>query len=188
MGEWTFPVGTWRHYKPTRSQEYRADGHHGVDIMFKRDGKDDVAYQPGTPNGSRMFFMPDGVPVYAARSGTLWSAGRNAKGGWVTIDHGKPYVSFYLHLDELFVPATSAGANRMPIAAGQQIGTVGYSELDGERLKHLHFEIWEGGASESHVDPWPYISGAPLAGFNLRTAAMLGALAAAAYAFTRWII
>ncbi|MCX5744591.1 MAG: hypothetical protein NT062_19040, partial [Proteobacteria bacterium] len=46
---------------------------------------------------------------------------------------------------------------------GQPIGVIGASPLDGEHLKHLHFELWLGGPND-RVDPsvvmrgWPVVA------------------------------
>lgn len=163
MVDWGFPVGKWRSYPPTVSQSYRAADHHGVDIMFRRDGKDDVLYAVGTPSGSKNYFMPDEVGVYAAADATLWSAGLADTGHFVVLDHGpSPYATLYLHMSSLDVPTTKAGEGKIQISRGQRLGTIGYSPRDAQKLKHLHFEIWNGGAAESHVDPWPLIKDAPL--------------------------
>ena len=130
--------------------------------MYKRNGKDDAVYKAGTPNGSRNYFMPDDVGVYAARDGVLWSAGVADTGHFVVLDHGKPWATLYLHMSSLDVPQAKAGSNKIAISKGQRLGTVGYSPRDGEKLMHLHFEIWNGGSAESHVDPWPYIKDAEL--------------------------
>jgi murein DD-endopeptidase MepM/ murein hydrolase activator NlpD len=175
---WGFPVEEWRGYKPTRSQEYRATNHHGVDIMFRRDGRADVAYPPGTAGGSKMFFMPEGVGVHAAADGVVWSAGKASTGYFVVIDHAKPYATLYLHLATLDIPAKAAGPGGPAIKRGDRLGTVGASPVDPEGLRHLHFEIWQGGGSSSHVDPWPFISGAPLPSGGWKIAAFIAGLLA----------
>jgi hypothetical protein len=155
---WTFPLPAWGGYRPTRSQEYRPADHHGVDVMYPRQaGGNDSVYASGTPNGSRNFFMPDNVPVYCPKDGTIWSTGISKHGPWCVIDCGKPIALYMVHFDQLLISGQSRGT---PVNAGQMIGTVGFSPADPERLKHLHIEVWRGGAAESHVDPWPYLKGA----------------------------
>ncbi|MDQ3301485.1 MAG: peptidoglycan DD-metalloendopeptidase family protein [Myxococcota bacterium] len=125
--------------------------HGGVDIMFRRLPAD--TYKPGTPNGSKLHVMPDGIAVLAASDGVVWSAMQTPRGHAVVIDHGPLKVAtFYAHLDKLLVIPTARAASKQRVRAGQAIGTVGFSPLDGEKLKHLHFELWLGGPSDN-VDP-----------------------------------
>jgi murein DD-endopeptidase MepM/ murein hydrolase activator NlpD len=157
---WHWPVPAWGDYAATRSQEYKPATHHGVDIMYPRSplaNASDKVFRPGTPNGSKNYFMPDGVPVMCPRAGTVWSTGVSQHGPWIVIDCGKPIALYMVHFDSLLLAGAARGT---PVAAGQMIGTVGFSPADGERLKHLHIEIWRNGASTAHVDPWPYLKGA----------------------------
>jgi len=146
-----------------------ADGsrmpHGGVDIMFRRASRDDLAdeFPPGTPNGSRLFYMPDGVLALAASRAFVWSAGWTPKGYAVVLDHDvrqlgarQPWATFYAHLSRLFVDETSRGRGGQLVEAGQPLGVVGYSPLDSQRLMHLHFELWRGGAA-ARVDPAPHM-------------------------------
>lgn len=159
-----FPVGQWRGYLPTRSQEYRAPDHHGCDIMFpRRNGGEDLVYPAGSVNGSKNFFMPDKQLCYAVKDGYIWSSGSGPTGLIVVIDHGKPFATCYIHMDSLLIPSgISNGQGHVQVRAGQPIGTIGYSPRDAAKLKHLHFECWYKGGAESHIDPWPLIEHAPL--------------------------
>ena len=75
---------------------------------------------------------------------------RPERGGAVVIDHGpQPYATFYQHLAEIF-DWVKKGA---PVNAGQPIGIAGYSQLDSAQIRHLHFELWVGGAGDHAVDP-----------------------------------
>jgi hypothetical protein len=163
-----FPMGKWQGYKPTRSQEYRAPDHHGCDVMYRRaggSGAPDLAFPPGGTDGSKNHFCPPGQKIYAIADGILWNSGRGGTGLYVTIDHGAPWASFYVHLESLTIPSgISRGAGRIQIRAGQELGTVGYSPRDAAKLRHLHFELWYKGGSTNHVDPWPVIGNAPLVG------------------------
>lgn len=159
------PVVAYNGVRPTRSQEYRKADHHGCDIMFQRDGERDSNFPAGTPNGSRMFFMPDDQWAVAAAPGAIWSTGVGPTGIYVVIDHGAPYATFYVHFDALdpAIPmGIQRGAGKLQVARGQRLGRIGFSPRDGAKLKHLHIEVWKGGASESHVDPWPFLVGAPV--------------------------
>jgi hypothetical protein len=133
--------------------------HKGVDVMFKRHPGDPFA--PGTPNGSKggSFVMPDGVHVLAAGNGLVWSAMQSPRGFAIIIDHDVPGIAtFYLHLEKLFVKTTSNGESKEYVEIGQPIGTVGFSPLDAERLRHLHFEIWRGGHTKA-IDPALHMPG-----------------------------
>lgn len=154
-GDWVWPVAAWNGRAPVISDGYgsrRPDGrqHEGVDIMYRRASSD--SFPAGTPNGSKGFVMPDSMPVLAARDGVVWSALETPRGFAVVIDHGKPFATFYAHLERLFVQPTARAQSKERVRAGQPIGIVGYSPLDAERIKHLHFEVWEGGP-QAKIDP-----------------------------------
>lgn len=88
-----------------------------------------------------------GTPIYAAKGGTVLSAGwRNGYGNTVMILHDGGLVSLYAHQSRI---ATSAGAS---VDGGELIGYVG--STGWSTGPHLHFEIRVGG---SPVDPRPYL-------------------------------
>jgi hypothetical protein len=154
-GDWIWPVPAWNGRPPVISDGYgstrpRGVKHGGVDIMYRRTPTD--PFPVGTPNGSQGFVMPDGVPVIAARDGVVWSAMKTPRGFAVVIDHGKPFATFYTHLERLLVQPTANAASKERVRAGQPIGIVGFDPLDPQRLKHLHFELWEGGP-HAKIDP-----------------------------------
>lgn len=171
-----FPVPAWRDYLPTRSQEYRAPDHHGVDIMYRRKpGGPDTMWPSGITrmNGaaksygsaSGRWFMPDAIAACAVADGTIWECTRSPRGIQIVIDHGKPFASYYQHLSSVQFPlGITKGAQSIKVKAGQPLGIVGYdpSGLDRQYLMHLHFEIWYRGNGTAHVDPWPLIERAPL--------------------------
>ncbi len=171
---WVNPVVSWHGYQPLVSDHYAQAAssahreHHGVDVMFKRIGDPlEASYAPGTPNGSRHYFMPDGVVVVAADDGVVWTCKESPGGLSIVLSHGKPWATYYQHLSKVFVPFTSSGRGGVKVKRGQAIGIVGGSPLDGEKLKHLHFEMWFEGGQEAHVDPqahgfksWPVLTSA----------------------------
>ncbi|MFT3693840.1 MAG: peptidoglycan DD-metalloendopeptidase family protein [Kofleriaceae bacterium] len=121
--------------------------------MFKRIPSD--PFKAGTSNGTKGFVMPDDIAVVAAADGQIWSAMKTTRGNAVVIEHGpRKVATFYAHLDRLLVAPTSRGESKQRVRAGDIIGTVGFSRLDGEKLKHLHFEIWLGNPSDA-IDPEP---------------------------------
>jgi hypothetical protein len=169
-----FPMHEWRGYLPTRTQEYRAADHHGVDLMYRRKvgGPDSMwpiglTRMNGTPksygDAKGKFFVPDMVCACAVRDGTIWSCMRTDRGIAITLDHGRPFASFYTHLSSVRFPLGSA-ARGIKVKAGDPLGLVGYdpSGRDRQYLMHLHFEIWYKGNGTAHVDPWPLIERAPL--------------------------
>ncbi|MFN0246126.1 MAG: peptidoglycan DD-metalloendopeptidase family protein [Kofleriaceae bacterium] len=155
-GQWVWPVAAWKGRSPVVSDGFHSPRpgvarHGGVDIMFKRLPAD--SFKAGTPNASKAFVMPDGHPVLAASDGVVWSAMPTTRGYAVVIDHGpRKLATFYTHLDKMLVAPTARGATKQRVRAGEPIGTVGFSPLDGEKLKHLHFELWLGGPGKS-ADP-----------------------------------
>jgi len=179
---WVCPVVSWHGYQPKVSDGYSAvktaahREHHGVDVMFRRNGDPlEAAYPPGTPNGSKHYMMPNGVVVVAAQDGLVWSCKSSPGGLSIVLDHGKLWAgaTYYQHMSKVFVPFTTSGRGGVRVKRGQAIGIVGGSPLDGEKLMHLHFEMWQNGANgvaggaDAHVDPeshgfssWPVLSSA----------------------------
>src|SRR5262245_50071982 len=156
-GRWVWPVPKWQGRAPVISSGWgspRPGGpHRGGDIMFKRVPRD--PYPVGSPNGSKLFVMPDNLAAVAASDGVVWSAGWGPGGFNVVIDHGpRKVATYYQHLSELFVTPTSRAKSGQRVYAGQPLGIIGASPRDGEKLKHLHFGIWLGGPKDA-VDPAP---------------------------------
>lgn len=155
-GRWVWPVPRWNGRRPIISDGFDSKRpglprHGGVDLMFARTPAD--TFKPGTPNASRHYVMPDGLVAVAASDGAVWSAGPTPRGYAVVIDHSPTKAAtFYAHLEKLLVKPTEHGKSRERVRAGQPIGTIGFSPLDAEHLKHLHFELWLGGPND-RVDP-----------------------------------
>ena len=158
-GRWVvaeFPL--WNGRAPTISDGFgsqRGNGqkHMGVDVMFARDPSDTL--KAGTPNGTAHFVMPDGTNAIAAADGVVWSAMKTPRGFAVVIDHGPLKVAtFYQHVEKLLVTETANAKSGERVRAGQPIGVIGADPLDGEHLKHLHFELWRGGPKDA-IDPAP---------------------------------
>ena len=149
-GRWVWPVPRWNGRAPVISDGFDSPRagyprHGGVDIMFARTSSD--PFKPGTPNASKLFVMPDGLVALAASDGVVRSAIPTPQGQAIAIEHvpGK-LATFYTHMEKL---SAKAGDH---VRAGQPIGIIGASPLDGEHLKHLHFEVWLGGPAD-RVDP-----------------------------------
>jgi murein DD-endopeptidase MepM/ murein hydrolase activator NlpD len=138
--------------------------HQGVDVMYARPGGNlpgKLRY-PLPDHGSRGHEVPVGVPVVAAHAGRVWSTGTGLAGHHVTLDHGpEPWATFYQHLEQLAVPPHRHGKRLdggppLVVAAGDVLGTAGYSQADGQHIRHLHFELRSGGAA---IDPRPTMQG-----------------------------
>jgi hypothetical protein len=155
-GRWVWPVVRWNGRAPVISDGFDSPRpgvprHGGVDIMFARVAAD--PFKAGTPNASKYHVMPDGVVAVAASDGVVWSASKTPQGFAVVIDHGPlKAATFYTHLEKLLVAPTGSAKSGERVRAGQPIGVIGASPLDGEHLKHLHFELWLGGPND-RVDP-----------------------------------
>jgi murein DD-endopeptidase MepM/ murein hydrolase activator NlpD len=165
-GAWLWPVPSLNGRPPVISSGWgspRKDGkgghrpHRGVDIMYRRKSRSELVdrFPPGTPNGSPLHFMPDFIPVFAARDGEVWSAKLTSRGYAIVLDHGKPWATYYQHLEHMFVMPTEKRKGRAPerVRAGEVLGYIGASPRDSEGLKHLHFEVWKGGGPEAAIDP-----------------------------------
>jgi murein DD-endopeptidase MepM/ murein hydrolase activator NlpD len=85
---------------------------------------------------------PTGSPIYAARAGTVSSAGRMGGYGLLTlIDHGGGIVTAYAHQSAVSV---SPGQS---VSAGQRIGSIGCTgSCTGP---HLHFEVRVNGSARN---------------------------------------
>jgi murein DD-endopeptidase MepM/ murein hydrolase activator NlpD len=151
------------------TQEFHA-GHRGVDIMLDKRGRSHdgkPVIMPGFPTGKKAadgvttdatanYFAPKGLWVIAARAGKVWSVDSTVNGIMVVIDHGPPWATFYGHLD-----TCSLSKKGEDVVAGQIIGTVGAGLntdpskglVDGQHLRHLHFEAWYKGNGNNAVDP-----------------------------------
>jgi hypothetical protein len=167
-GRWVWPVPSWQGRKPTISDGFYSPRagyplHGGADLMYARLPSD--PYKAGSPNGTKGFVMPDGLTALAASDGVVWSAFQTPQGFAIVIDHGKrgayPVSTFYTHLDHLLVKPTDRAASKERVAAGQPIGVIGFSPLDPEKIKHLHFELRLGGAID-RIDPAPVMRSWPV--------------------------
>jgi hypothetical protein len=151
-GRWVWPVPRWNGRTPVISDGFESPRagyprHGGVDIMFARTPAD--PFKPGTPNGSKLYVMPYALVAVAASDGVVRSAGSTPQGYAIVIDHvPNRLATFYTHMEKLLAKSGER------VRAGQPIGTIGASPLDGEHLKHLHFEVWLGGPSD-RIDPAP---------------------------------
>ena len=88
-----------------------------------------------------------GDPVWAAKAGTVTSAGYNGSyGNDIVIDHGGNVKTRYSHLQTISVEAGDA------VDIGQQIGTEG--STGNSTGSHLHFEVIVSGDT---VNPMSYI-------------------------------
>jgi hypothetical protein len=91
-----------------------------------------------------------GDPVYAAAPGTVKQVGYET-GGYgrhVVIEHAGDMETLYAHLTSQPVLVSTGD----PVAAGQQLGTVGMTGMTSG--PHLHFELR---LASGRVDPWPVL-------------------------------
>lgn len=125
---WVWPVPAWNTVLPSVSQGFRA-GHPGVDILYRVRGR---------------WTAPQGAPIIAANAGQVVTARLSPRGHEVVIQHGDGIVSYYQHLETLGV-----GPGQR-VNAGEALGTMGIDPLDPQRVRHLHFQVWQHGRS---IDP-----------------------------------
>lgn len=165
-GAWVFPVPSLADRLAEVSDGFDSprtfpDGtkgkHLGVDVMFRRRSARDLiaVYVPGTPNGTKGYFMPDNTPALAASAGVVRFAQWTPQGFSVIVQHPSGWATYYTHLASLAVAKGEA------VVGGQTLGTIGASPADGEHLKHLHFELWKDGTRGGAVDPQPYVEAWP---------------------------
>ncbi len=151
---WIYPVPILDDRPAVISNPFAADDHLGVDIMFRRrDARDLIAvYPPRSTNGSKLFFMPDGVPALAASPGIVTFAAKTPVGNTVIVQHPNGWTTHYTHL------ATLAVSKGQAVAASETLGTIGASPKDPARLAHLHFELWKGRTRKTATEPAPYLA------------------------------
>lgn len=158
---WLWPVPILNGHRPVVSDGFGSPRgstrHAGVDLMFLRNTPGELAsvYRPGTPNGTKNYFMADDTLVLAAGSGRVWSAGSTSHGYQVILDHGR-YATLYQHLERLLIPEQRAGPNGQHVDAAHPLGVVGGNPAEPPHLKHLHFELWLG---KTPIDPEPMLRG-----------------------------
>lgn len=116
------------------------------------------------------FRAPTGTPIYAVTDGRVEFAGRNGGyGNFVRLNHGSGLGTGYAHMSRI---AVRPGEQ---VRRGQVIGHVGSTGLSTG--PHLHYEMYLGGRK---IDPSSVsfvtraqLSGAELAAFRARLAALL---------------
>lgn len=165
-GDWHFPLPIVRGYKPevsdlfqlTATKEHRQ--HLGVDIMYRRTRKG-VVTGPETPinglDGTALYWVPKGQVVYAVQNADVWTTAYSPKYGHnCVLDHGKPWATFYQHMETLLIPLGiergMLNGKPYPVKAGDPIGIVGGAPT-GYPLRHLHFELWYRGGRDGACDP-----------------------------------
>lgn len=174
---WVWPLASvsvrGRVYRPVVTDGFTSRRgsrlHGGVDIAFRRRAPGDLVdlFPVGTPSGGKSWFAPERVPVLAARAGKVWSVEKTPRGWAVVLDHSKPFATFYTHLETPALPLHRNGVNintgqPTHVQAGDPLGFMGYDPQDPERVRHLHFAVWHGGADDNAIDPelamqsWPY--------------------------------
>jgi len=162
----TFTDGT--SYAPVVSNPFASGPHYGVDVMYQRTSTADklATFPPGTSNGSRNYFAPPGTPILAAKDARVWSVIRSSRGWGVVLDHGKPFATFYQHLDAVAFPVHAMGYKLgtktiTTVKAGETLGTMGGDPSQGSQaLRHLHFAVWyQGHGDAASVDPAAVMAG-----------------------------
>jgi hypothetical protein len=154
-GAWVWPVARHPDGRPPKissgwgaervaTEAQDAHIHRGVDIMFRRPYEvPRSTYKP--EHGSPWYEAPPGTPILAAYDGVVWSTGSGLLGKNVILDHGKPYATFYQHLEKVYV------TKGQRVVAGQVIGLMGYGTIGS--IRHLHFAVWQGGGESHAIDP-----------------------------------
>lgn len=156
------------------TQEFKGPKHAGVDMMLSRRSDNGQVVISGFDPGKKAadgittdatksgrFFAPRGTPILAARDAVVWSVTPTVNGIMVVLDHGKPWATFYGHLETTVLERTQNAKSGQRVRAGDEIGTMGAGLntdprkglVDGEHLRHLHFEAWYKGARNAAVDP-----------------------------------
>lgn len=116
----------------------------GVNLAYAREGAGDliVTYPLHGENGTAEHFMPDRVPVFAVRDGSITYAAKDGHTHSMVIDHGNGWSTYYANLEHMFARPTSKRARRRLdyVRAGDVLGFVG-APVPGV-FKQLRFELW----------------------------------------------
>ncbi|MFC7448813.1 M23 family metallopeptidase [Rhodococcus daqingensis] len=101
----------------------------------------------GTQHGGIDIGASIGTPVLSAADGTIISAGpASGFGLWVRVKHTDGSMSVYGHINEHLVNVGQ------PVAAGQQIATVG--NRGQSTGPHLHFEVYDPAGNQVDPNVW----------------------------------
>jgi 4-aminobutyrate aminotransferase-like enzyme/Ser/Thr protein kinase RdoA (MazF antagonist) len=92
------------------------------------------------------FFVPANTSIYAPLDGTVFAFADNAAhldyGPIIVLEHKSPehpvFFTLYAHLSRESLQELTVGQN---ISKGQQLATVGSSDVNGGWTPHLHFQI-----------------------------------------------
>lgn len=80
------------------------------------------------------FAAPTGTPIYAAKGGTVTSAGYSGNAGrMIVINHGNGMTTYYMHCNKLYVKSGQK------VSKGQNIAAVG--STGNSTGPHLHFQV-----------------------------------------------
>ncbi|MFN0246125.1 MAG: peptidoglycan DD-metalloendopeptidase family protein [Kofleriaceae bacterium] len=123
----------------------------GLGLAYARMTSSDLVttYAPNTLNGTATHFMPDRIPVFAARDGEIAHVGGPRGTHCVLVDHVNGWATYYSNLEHVFARTSGLRApRREPVKAGDVLGYAGAGE--GE-FKSLDFELWKRG--EEHFEP-----------------------------------
>lgn len=163
-GRWVWPLPRLADgRRPEISDGYhmRPSGvmHDAVDVMYRR-AQPIAGKYPLPDRGSTHYDLPEHTPVLAAADAKIWSAGRDAHGWLVVLDHGKAgggRSSVYRHLAALVVPQHKNGKQidgspPVVVKAGAVLGPAGFDPTDPRKVRHLHFELRQGATK---FDPQP---------------------------------
>lgn len=105
------------------------------------------------------FELPEGTPIFAARTGTVVRFGKNhAAGNYVVIMHGNGVETSYNHMRRVD-PKIRYG---LKLAAGEKLGEVGCTGYCTKA--HLHFAVRQKGRM---VDPLKFLRPYPIFAENL---------------------
>jgi hypothetical protein len=123
----------------------------GVGLAYARQTSSDLfaKYPPNTLNGTASHFMPDRIPVFAARDGEIAHVGGPQGAYCVLVDHLNGWATYYSNLEHAFARGRGLRApRREPVKAGDVLGYAGAGEGD---FKSLDFELWKRG--DDHFEP-----------------------------------
>lgn len=105
------------------------------------------------------FELPEGAPIYAARTGLVVRYGHNrAAGNYVVLKHGNGVETSYNHMKRLDTKIRRG----LKLSAGEKLGEVGCTGYCTKA--HLHFAVKQNGRM---VDPLKYLRPYPIFAENI---------------------
>ena len=116
----------------------------GVELAYEHKHDPDGPLVRSTRGiGTSPFYLPPLTPVFAVFDGRVMYAGKHADGHTIIIEHANGWMTFYSHLEQMFVLPTDRRHRARPqhTKVGNILGYAGKIGLDS--IRPIRFELWK---------------------------------------------